>query len=221
MIRDINMKITWAKVALFILATGAAMAIEEPDYEITREEGAFSIRQYADMLVAETVVAGGRQSAGNAAFRPLFRYISGHNEPNTSIAMTAPVTQEGQKIAMTAPVAQEQRQDQWAVHFVMPREFTLETLPKPLSQDVTIRKISARTVAVLRYGGRWSERRYEAHEKALREWITKQGFTTAGEPVWARYNSPFTPSFMRRNEIWIPIEYTSTNQPPTENTTHE
>ncbi|MFU8781366.1 MAG: SOUL family heme-binding protein [Kiritimatiellia bacterium] len=202
-------KLIVALLVICMIGIDSAMAIEEPTYTVIQQDGKFSLRQYTDILVAETLVSGNRQSAGNAAFRPLFRYISGNNEPNTSIAMTAPVTQQGQKIAMTAPVVQEQHADRWSVHFVMPREFTLETLPKPLDPNVTIRQIPARTVAVIRYGGRWTQERYQTHEKALREWIEKQGFTVAGDPIWARYNAPFTPSFMRRNEIWIPLA----NQP--------
>ena len=31
------------------------------------------------------------------------------------------------------------------------------------------------------------------------------GVATQGEPVLARYNAPFTPWFLRRNEIWLAL----------------
>ncbi len=188
------------------MSASVAAAIEEPDYTVIREDGALSIRKYPPVLVAETIVSGNQQSAGNTAFRPLFRFISGHNAPNKSIAMTAPVTQESQNIAMTAPVIQQQHEDQWAVHFVMPAELTIDTVPSPLDENVTIREIPARTVAVIRYRGRWHTDNYNAHEKALREWIAKQDLAVVGTPVWARYNSPFSLPVARRNEIWIPVQ---------------
>ncbi len=188
------------------MSASLAAAIEEPDYTVIHEDGAFSIRKYPSVLVAETIVSGDQQSAGNRAFRPLFRFISGHNAPNTSIAMTAPLTQEGQNIAMTAPVTQEQQKDQWAVHFVMPAELTLDTVPSPLDSNLTIRQLPARTVAVIRYRGRWSAASYDAHEKALRDWIDTQSLTVIGNPIWARYNSPFSLPIARRNEIWIPVK---------------
>ena len=136
----------------------------------------------------------------------MFDYISGANQARSKIAMTAPVSQEqpGEKIAMTAPVGQEAVSNQWAITFMMPTNYTLETLPAPTDEKVRLRAIPARRMAAVRYSGTWSRRRYEVNLARLREWMKANGLAPSGEPVWARYNAPFTPWFLRRNEILLP-----------------
>lgn len=187
------------------LAVVPAWAIEEPAYQVVRNLGTIEIRTYPPILVAETVVTGDFADAGDDAFRPLFGYISGKNTGSQKIEMTAPVIQEGQKIAMTAPVIQEGRGGAYVVQFVMPASFTLETLPKPTDPRVTTRQVPARTVAVIRYSGRWTQSNYEENLARLRAEMARAGLTATGDPVWARYDDPFTLWFNRRNEIMIPI----------------
>jgi hypothetical protein len=148
------------------------------------------------------------EEAGNKAFRPLFNYISGANRSQGKIAMTAPVGQqpEGQKIAMTAPVGQTAASNRWAVTFIMPANYTMETLPEPTDAKVRLRAIPARRMAAVRYSGIWRQQRYEQSLARLRAWMKAQGLTAAGDPVWARYNAPFTPWFLRRNEVLVPVE---------------
>ena len=183
------------------------MAIEEAAYTVVQRDGEFEIRDYAPQVVAETVVAGAFERAGNQAFRALFRYISGGNRSRDKVAMTAPVTQAptGEKIAMTAPVGQRSSQGRWAVSFTMPASFTLETLPDPSDPQVTLRRVPARRVAAMRYSGLWTEGGYLRHKMKLDSWVRGRGLLAAGDPEWARYNSPFTPWFLRRNEILIPL----------------
>jgi hypothetical protein len=154
-------------------------------------------------VVAETFIEGDFESVGNEGFRRLFDYISGANRTQARISMTAPVVQEpaSQKIAMTAPVGQEKVGDRYRITFLMPAKDTLETLPEPTDARVRLRAEPARTVAAIRYSGLWSRSRYEEHERKLREWIQRRGLETVGEPVWARYDPPFMPWFLRRNEI--------------------
>jgi hypothetical protein len=184
------------------------VAIEEATYMVLHRDGAFEVRDYAPQVVAETVVAGAFDRAGTRAFRRLFRYISGDNRSRHKVAMTAPVSQEptGEKIAMTAPVGQQPAQDRWVVSFTMPASFSLETLPEPDDPQVTLRKVPARRMAALRYSGLWSESSYLRHKTRLESWVQSRGLTVAGDPVWARYNAPFVPWFLRRNEILIPVE---------------
>jgi effector-binding domain-containing protein len=92
------------------------------------------------------------------------------------------------------------------VSFMMPASYTLDTLPIPDNPDVRLRQIPARRMASVRYSGTWSEKRYLQHLQDLESWIAKNGFRILGEPVWARYNPPFTPWFLRRNEILIPVD---------------
>jgi hypothetical protein len=183
------------------------LAIEEAEYRIIRSDGDLELREYAPSIVAETVVEGEFEKAGNRAFRPLFRYIDGHNLNQEEIAMTAPVSQErrSEKIAMTAPVSQQSREAGWAVSFMMPATYIMKTIPQPLDPDIKIREIPAYRAAVVRYSGFWSEQKYLENLEELRRWMADEGLVASGNPVWARYNAPFTPWFMRRNEILQPV----------------
>lgn len=184
-----------------------AMAVEEAPYRVAQKEGDFELRDYEPQLLAEVVVDGSLEDAGNRAFNLLFRYISGENRGRAKIAMTAPVAQEPapEKIAMTAPVAQQAASGGWAVSFMMPSSYTMDTLPVPDNPAVVIRQIPARRVATVRYSGTWSGKRYRDHLARLEAWMRARGFVAAGDPVWARYNPPFTPWFLRRNEVLIPL----------------
>lgn len=192
---------------LFGAAGSVAMGTEEAAYTVEKTDGDFQVRQYASQVVAETVVDGTLEEAGNKAFRPLFNYISGANRSKEKVAMTAPVAQrrEGEKIAMTSPVGQEAAGNQWAVTFTMPTNYTIETLPEPTDGKVRLRTIPARRMAAVQYSGTWSGRRYERNLARLREWMKAQGLAAAGDPVWARYNAPFMPWFLRRNEVLVPL----------------
>lgn len=199
--------------ALLLLAPLLAVAtplqaVEEAGYRVVEQDGDFEIRDYDAAIVAEVVVDEAFEDAGGRAFRALFKYIGGDNRGQQEIAMTAPVSQQksSTKIAMTAPVSQRQAAEGWAVSFMMPSSFTMETTPAPLDSQVEIREIPAHRAASLRYSGTWSEKRYAEHLDKLRNWLETKGLETAGEAVWARYNAPFTPWFMRRNEILIPLQ---------------
>ncbi len=184
------------------------MAVEEARYAVVERDGEFEIRDYAPHVLAETVAAGPFDRAGNEAFGRLFRYISGDNRSRHKLAMTAPVSQEpaGVKIAMTAPVGQQPAEDRWVVSFTMPASSALETLPEPGNPQVTLRQVPARRMAALRYSGLWTERSYLRHKTELESWVSQRGVRVAGDPVWARYNSPFAPWFLRRNEILVPVD---------------
>lgn len=192
---------------VIIIGAIDAMAIEEATYKVVKKDNQFEIRDYAPYILAETVVGGNLEEAGNKAFNRLFRYISGGNRSRDKVAMTAPVSQEPiwEKIKMTAPVGQQRVQEKWAVSFMMPASYTLETLPEPEDPEVKLRQVPARRMAVVRYSGFWSEKGYLRHKLELESWIRDRGLTTVGDPIWARYNPPFTPWFLRRNEILIPV----------------
>ena len=201
-----TIRILLAAVVIIIGATDA-MAIEEAEYTVIEKEDRFEIRDYASHILAETIVETDIEKAGNKAFRRLFRYISGANRSQEKVAMTAPVSQEprGEKIAMTAPVGQQNIEGKWAVSFMMPSSYTLETLPEPEDPNIYLRQVPARRMAAVRYSGFWSKKRYLQYKTMLESWIQKKDFTIVGESIWARYNPPFTLWFLRRNEILIPI----------------
>ena len=194
-------------MAAITFAGGCAVTIEKAEYTVVEKDRGFEIRDYAPHVVAETVVDGQLEEAGNKAFGRLFRYISGDNRAKDKIAMTAPVSQtpQAQKIAMTAPVGQQRVEGGWVVSFVMPAEHTMQTLPEPTDPQVKLRQVQAQRMAAVRYSGVWSEKRYLTHKQGLESWIETKKLKTTGEPVWARYNPPFTPWFMRRNEVLIAI----------------
>lgn len=183
------------------------MATPEAPYTVIKTDEIFELREYAPQILAEITVDGDLEEAGNKAFRPLFRYISGDNKSRSKIAMTTPVSQEqtGERIAMTAPVSQQKIQEKWAVSFMMPASYTIETLPTPNDPNIKLRQVPAHRVATVRYSGFWSEDNYLLNKAKLETWIRENRFTVVGEPVWARYNPPFTPWFLRRNEILIPV----------------
>lgn len=200
-----------AQVSLIIIAaltlSKNVMAIEEAKYKVLREEAGFELREYESHILAETAVGGEFEDAGSQAFRRLFKYISGNNKQQQKVAMTSPVGQEpsGQKIEMTTPVGQQKLDGKWVVSFMMPASFTLKTTPEPNDPTVSIREVPARLVAVVRYSGFWGEKNYSQNLAKLQDWTTNNRLAPLGEPIWARYNPPLTPWFLRRNEILLPV----------------
>ncbi len=196
--------------ALTLFGATAAMATEEAKYKVVKKEDAFELRDYESHVLAETLVEGNIDDASSKAFGKLFGYISGKNKSRNTLAMTAPVSQSpaSQKISMTAPVGQQSVGEKWAVSFMMPAAYTMQTLPVPDDASVVLREVPARRIASIRYSGLWSEKRYLEHKVQLEQWIRKNKLKIAGEASWARYDPPFKPWFLRRNEILIPIEKT-------------
>ena len=194
--------------AFTVFGVMPAMATEEAKYSVVKKDEAFELRDYASHIVAETLVAGDINDASSKAFSKLFGYISGKNKSRSKVAMTAPVSQTpaAEKIAMTAPVGQQSVGSKWAVSFMMPASYTMQTLPKPDDPSVILREVPARRVASIRYSGLWSEARYREHKLQLEAWILKNKMKASGEANWARYDPPFKPWFLRRNEILIPVE---------------
>jgi hypothetical protein len=184
-----------------------ASAIEEPKYTVVRQYDGFEIRDYAPYLVAEVAVPGPAEEAGNQGFRILAGYIFGKNKGDRKIAMTAPVAQAPApaKIEMTAPVTQAAANDGYVVQFTMPSEYALETLPEPLDPQIKLKEVSGGRFAVIRYSGTWSERNYQEHLEKLQRGVAAAGLLTTGGPIYSRYNAPFVPWFMRRNEIWLKL----------------
>lgn len=199
---------TWL-AGLGLLGLGAdAVAIEEPAFEVLQRHAQFELRQYKPYLVAEVWVPGPAEAAGNAAFEYLGGYIFGKNKGSRKIAMTAPVAQSPApvKIEMTAPVAQTPAEGGFIVQFAMPREFTMDTLPEPTNPKVKLREMPARRYAVIQYTGSWSQSLYQSKLATLREATAAAGLLTEGEPIFARYNSPFSLPPFRRNEIWLAVQ---------------
>ena len=194
---------------LLLLALAAmplfSHAIEEPDYQVIRKIDNVELRHYAPHVVAEVVLDTSAEDAGNQAFPILAGYIFGKNKGEKKFAMTAPVTQMAapMRMDMTAPVTQSAVAGGVRVQFVLPKEVTLAMAPEPIDTRVLLRVVPASTWAVIRYSGSWSQANYREHLNELQAALQRAGLVTLGEPVLARYNAPFTPWFMRRNEVWL------------------
>jgi hypothetical protein len=201
-----------------LFASQLAMAIEEPSYKVISKSDTFELRQYAPMLVAETLVDGDMDEAGSTGFRKIADYIFGNNQvqagtSSTKIAMTAPVTMEpqSQKIAMTAPVALIPMENmgaskQWRVHFVMPSQYTMNTIPKPKNADVKLREIPGKLFAVNSFTGFNTQSRIQVKTDELNAWIGQKKLKVLGQTQLARYDPPWTLPVFRRNEVMIEVE---------------
>ena len=196
------------RVALLLLALIAtlprteelAMAIEEPSYSVIESADHFEIRSYEPSVVAQIKTSGHFESAGNAGFRVLADYIFGNNDQKIKIAMTAPVkmTRHPEPSASSPP--------EYEVEFVMPQEMKREDLPHPQNRAIELKTLPKKLMAVLKYSGTWSEERFNEHKDILIKEIKSHGYEALSEPIFARYNPPFIPWFLRRNEIWIEVK---------------
>jgi len=190
------------------------MATEEPKFSIIEKSEPFELRTYAPQLIAEVKVEGDLDAASSQGFRLIAAFIFGQNQVSEKISMTVPVTIEtaqSTKIAMTVPVGIEASKDsvrgvnQWVFSFVMPSEYTMATLPKPLNPLVTIRELPAQKRAAITFSGFYNEAKVLEKTKALEEWIKSKQWQVVGNSQFARYNPPWSIPFMRRNEILITV----------------
>ncbi|MEY2866808.1 MAG: hypothetical protein RIQ43_834 [Pseudomonadota bacterium] len=192
-----------------LLWSSSLMAIEQPRYTVLQDFGSgIEIRQYDAYIIAETEIkAADADQAGNLAFKRLGGYIFGGNRTKQSIAMTAPVSQaKSEKIEMTAPVSQALKTEGvWLVSFVMPKSYTLATLPVPNDPAVYFKTVPARKVLAIRFSGRWTELSFAQHQAELLAAVKKNALKSTGSTWTARYDPPFMPGFMRRNEVMIEL----------------
>ena len=182
---------------------------EQQRYDVLARLPDFELRRYPAHLVAEVEVEGSFADAGNQAFRVLVAFISGRNTTRARVAMTAPVVQEraSTRIAMTSPVVQESSGEpgRRVVGFVMPAEFTPETLPVPSDPRITVREVPDQIAAAKTFTGRWTERIYQEQLADLRRAVGLASLEIIGPPRFARFDPPWTPWFLRHNEVVVPV----------------
>ena len=199
---------------------GAAMAIEEPAYKVVSTAGDYEVRHYAPMMVAQVLVDGDMDAASSKGFRLIADYIFGNNQSaqtasSAKIAMTAPVTAvpQSSKIAMTAPVTAEpqtaeldmQTANKWLIHFVMPSQYTLENIPKPKNDAVSLRQIPEKQFVVFKYSGFNTTAKIQHLTEETISWAKGKGMQIVGAPRLSRYDPPWTLPMFRRNEIMIEV----------------
>ncbi len=205
----------WALVlsifTLFIFS-GIAVATEEPKFSLLEKDQSFELRLYEPKIIAEVEVDGDMSAASRKGFRQIADFIFGNNTAQSGksekISMTAPVAIKpaSEKIAMTAPVGVQQSEKGWRVSFVMPSQYTLETLPKPNNPQISIKQLPAKKFALIRFSGLVDEEKMQAKSAELNQWITMKKLNPVGIPELARYNPPWTLPFLRRNELMIEVE---------------
>ena len=182
--------------AVTVLAAGGAYlaatrSIETPAYSVVKTDGDFELRSYPEMILAQVTRAGTRRKSVQSGFSPLARYIFAKDRA-------------GEKIAMTAPVVQKPINDKWTISFILPTGVSAEYAPKP-SGDVTIVTEPGRLMATIRFSGVWSDRRFLEAANRLKWWIENENLSIQGPFEYGYYNDPFTPAFLRRNEVLVPV----------------
>jgi len=195
--------LAWCLFGIF-----SVRGIESPKYTVLEKSSVYEIREYAPMILATAEAEGTLDEATNQGFRLIADYIFGNNTTQTPIAMTVPVSAaKSEPIAMTAPVlaAGESDQGHYTISFVMPSKYTLDTIPKPNNPAVVLVEVPAKKMAILSFSWFTPEARVNAKKALLVDALKAAGVETVGEPTAAFYNPPWTPPFMRRNEIWVEL----------------
>ena len=192
---------------------------EQQPYDVLARFPDFELRRYPAHLIAEVEVDGSFADAGNRAFGLLVGFISGRNTARAKVAMTAPVVQEAapRRISMTSPVLQQQADapGRHVVSFVMPAGYTIDTLPEPTDRRIAVREVPTQLAAARTFTGRWTEESYRGHLTTLRNATQAAGFEVAATPRFARFDPPWTPWFLRRNEVVLPVGDPASTDPRT------
>ena len=199
-------------LTVVVLAFGAAMIgpimsnVEVPAYKILKKEQNIEIRQYPPLIIAEVKTTGSRQDAIGDGFRILADFIFGNNEGEKQLSMNGPITQQqGIKIAMTAPVQQEKTDTEWAISFIMPSKFSIDTIPNPINDRIKITQIPSKRYAVITFSGRSTEANLTKHTNELEIYMNGSSYSKVGNAKYAFYNPPWTLPFLRRNEVQFEI----------------
>jgi DNA gyrase inhibitor GyrI len=158
-------------------------------YRVVRADGPFEVRDYPPLVVVETPMQG-RDSGMNGSFTRLFKFITGGNESKAKIAMTTPVFMTGNESNAT-------------MAFVMPAKFPVEKVPKPADSRVKVRELAAGRFAVMRFSGGRNANNEKQSLDQLKQWITSERMPELSPPVYGYFDPPWTPPFLRRNEVML------------------
>ena len=165
---------------------------EQVRYEVERIVDGVEIRRYPALILATV-----REMRDDDAFGILFRYISGANR--------SPRRSGGERIPMTAPVLSQRG----SFSFAVPPSYSMATAPRPADPRSFLEQIPDRLVAVLRFSGLARPEDIEAKSARLVDVLARNELYWVGQPFVMRYNPPFTPGFMRRNEIGLELAPTA------------
>jgi hypothetical protein len=195
--------IAWTSLAYF-----TTRRIEEPKYKVIKKFPEFEIREYSSNIIAYTDVVSTFNSSANSGFRILANYIFGGNKSSNKIKMAAPVIQEptSEKIEMTAPVIQEMREHSYRIAFVMPQKYTLNTLPEPIDPRVKIKEVEKELRAVYSFKGWVNEKKVQTKRETFIRLLEANNLVYHHIKL-AQYDPPFTPPYMRKNELHATLEW--------------
>lgn len=187
------------------------MATEEPEFTLISQENAIEVREYKPKIIARVEVEGDFDDASSKGFKLLADYIFGNNLLNgesQKISMTAPVemTPLAEDIVMTSAIMKGEANHKWQVNFVMPKEYTLDTLPRPNNEQVKIIEIPKEKYAVIVFSGLVRDSSYTEKAQLLNDFIMTNNMTQLEAIKIARYNPPWTLPFFRRNELMVKIK---------------
>ncbi len=192
MSRDQLLRKRWPSLAL-LRAPAASPTIAGPTYEVTqRLTNRVEVRRYAPYVVAEVLMAGAPTAASRKALPILAGYILGENEAAREFAVTAPLTQSAGQCGTL-------------VRLALPRGTTLDSAPEPSDKRVKLRDVAGQTLAAIRYTGLWTLANTGQQLEQLLVSLNAAKVAWAGVPVFAVYNAPWTPWFLRRNELWVSL----------------
>jgi len=202
----------WARLATLVMGYGLAGSTsqaqgdyhgyEAPPYVVEAQVGPAELRAYGAYLVAEVTVSGAQDRALGRGFQVLAGYIFGANAAQGQVEMTVPVAQRpAQTIAMTTPVAQAGAGDSWTVSFMMPGEWTLDTLPVPRNDEIRFVPVAPERQIVLRFSGRATTAALASRTAELRALAEGAGLDLTAGPFFYFYDDPFTLPWNRRNEV--------------------
>lgn len=186
--------------------------VETLSYKVLEVKGGYEIRMYEPYIAMQTEVEGDFQQSINDGFRVLAGYIFGGNTAKQSVAMTAPVIEtkkvENVKVAMTAPVLEQKNSEnnKRVITFTAPKEYTLETLPKPDSDKIKFVQVPSKKYAAHRFTWYYTDERVAKKKEYLMQLLSNDNVKTLGEPMFAGYNGPGTIPFLMRNEILVEVE---------------
>jgi DNA gyrase inhibitor GyrI len=192
---------TFAAALLSLLAVGIGLAgckgarkgYESALYRVVERSGKFELRDYPALAVVETTMRGDSGSS----FQRLFRYISGKNEGSKKIAMTTPVFMTGEE-------------SQRSMSFVLPAD--MESVPLPKDSTVRMATIPAGRFAVFGFSGSRNEQAENNALDQLRSWMKTRALVSSGEPIYGYFDPPWTPSFLRRNEVMLRVDAHATTK---------
>lgn len=208
---------------------------EKPKYSVLKvlqskkrfllgETSEVELRRYEPYIIAEATITGlPMKKAMSKGFMTVAKYIFGDNQKASGegaekVAMTAPVrtTMPSEKIAMTAPVRTTVEQGDanasedssvYKISFVMPSDYSKDTLPRPNNQELKITEVAAHDLAAIKFNGSSpTPAQIEAKALVLRAALKEAGLETEGEIMVYQYHPPWAPPFIRLNEVLLKVQ---------------